>query len=529
MSRSTALPNCCKEVEPSEPKPQHPASCMRIPFALRPSPFTFHLTLMPLPFSLPGLWTLVAGVLTLLLSIITSAHVVLHKRDSRSAVGWVGLIWLAPIVGSVAYILLGVNRIRRRATEQRALQPITSTGEFERIPQLSGEVSLSGRLVHLESLGRLVDRVAGRALCDGNAITPLSNGDEAYPAMLDAINAAEHSIALSTYIFDNDDAGLHFVEALEAAVIRGVQARVLIDAVGARYSRPSIVRELRRRRIRVARFGVAVIPWRMPYMNLRNHRKILVVDGKVGFTGGMNLRQGNMVVRNPKYPVQDLHFRIDGPVVLHLMQTFVEDWAFTTREVLEGDVWFPQLKSAGTVVARGVTDGPDGDFEKARLVFLGALACAQRSVRIVTPYFVPDAGLISAINVAALRGVRVEIVLPQKNNLALVKWASTHQLWQVLQRGARVFLTPPPFDHTKIMVVDGGWSLVGSSNWDARSLRLNWEFVVECYDEPLASELNLLVDAKIAKATRVRKDDVDARPLPVKLRDGIARLAAPYL
>jgi cardiolipin synthase len=214
---------------------------------------------------------------------------------------------------------------------------------------------------------------------------------------------------------------------------------------------------------------------------------------------------------------------------MHLMQAFTEDWGFTTREVLQGDLWFPRLPQVGPIVARGVTDGPDGDFERARLVFLGALACAQRNVRIVTPYFVPDSGLISAINVAALRGVLVEIVIPERSNLALVQWASTHQLWQILQRGCRVYLSPPPFDHTKIMLVDGGWSLIGSSNWDARSLRLNWEFVVECYDQDFAARLDELVDKRVANARRIRKEDVDARALPFKLRDGIARLAAPYL
>ena len=484
---------------------------------------------MPLPFAMPTLGTVIAGLLTLLLSIIASAHVVLHKRDSRAAVGWVGLIWLAPVVGSVMYVVLGINRIRRRATEQRALAPTARTGEFERPPRLSGDVSLTGPTVHLEPLARLVDRVAGRPLSPGNAIEPLSNGDEAYPAMLDAIDVAQKSIALSTYIFDNDAAGMQFVLALQKAVKRGVEVRVLIDAVGARYSRPSIVRELRQHGIRVARFGVALFPWRMPYMNLRNHRKILIIDGAIGFTGGMNIRVGNLLQSNSDHLVQDLHFRVAGPVVMNLMQTFAEDWGFTTREALDGETWFPRLASVGDIVARGVTDGPDGDFEKARLVFLGALACAQRSVRIVTPYFVPDAVLISAMNVAALRGVLVEIVLPEKNNLALVQWASTHQLWQLLQRGCRVYLSPPPFDHSKIMLVDGGWSLIGSSNWDARSLRLNWEFVVECYDQDFAGKLNTLMDQKIATCKRIDKKDVDGRSLPIKLRDGVARLAAPYL
>jgi cardiolipin synthase len=474
-------------------------------------------------------WHIVAGVLAIVLNVIASGHVVLHKRDSRSAVGWVGLIWLAPVAGAVAYALLGINRIRRRATEQRAIQPALVSGEFQRAPRLSGGVSLEHQPDHLAALGRLVDRVSGRALTQGNDIVPLINGDQAYPAMLAAIDGARSSITLGTYIFDRDGAGQTFAEALGRAAARGVEVRVLVDAVGSRYSRPPITRTLAGLGVRAALFGRTRVPWRMPYFNLRNHRKIVVVDGRLGFTGGMNVRQGNLDRPPHGLTIQDLHFALEGPVVAQLQQTFVEDWAFTTGEVLQGAQWFPDIIPAGDTVARVITDGPDGDFEKARLVYLGALGCAQESVRIVTPYFLPDAGLISALNVAALRGVMVEIVLPERSNLALVQWAATHQLWQLLQRGCRIYTTPQPFDHSKLMLVDDGWALIGSSNWDPRSLRLNWELLVDCYDRALVAQLSAIVEDKLSGARRLTKDAVDARPLHIKLRDGLARLAAPYL
>lgn len=390
-------------------------------------------------------------------------------------------------------------------------------------------MALPSPVRHLHTLAELVDRVAARPLTSGNAVRPLLNGDEAYPAMLEAVDAATRSIALSTYIFDNDHAGRLFLDALERAVRRRVEVRVLIDGVGARYSRPSIVKELRERNVPVALFGRTLLPWRMPYMNLRSHRKIMVVDGQVGFTGGMNIREGCLIERPAKSPIRDLQFRIEGPVVGHLMQTFAQDWVFTTHEQLTGWLWFPILQEVGEIVARGVNDGPDEDFERARLVFLGALACAERSVRIVTPYFLPDAGLISALNVTALRGVDVQIIVPEKNNLVIVQWASTAQLWQVLLRGCHVFQTPPPFDHSKLMLVDDGWALFGSTNWDPRSLRLNFEFGVECYSTELTERLSRIVDRKLEGARRIRLADVDGRALPVKLRDGVARLAAPYL
>jgi cardiolipin synthase len=288
---------------------------------------------------------------------------------------------------------------------------------------------------------------------------------------------------------------------------------------------------LRHAKIPFAKFLPASIltPWRVATINLRDHRKSLVVDGQTGFTGGMNIRHGNVLADKPKSPVQDLQFRVEGPVVTELQEAFANDWAFTTGEILDGETWFPEAKESGNVIARVVTDGPDADFENARWTLLAALAEAQTSVKILTPYFLPDNALITALNLASLRGVRVDIILPAKNNLPPVHWASRSLWWQVLERGCRIWLTPPPFDHSKLMIVDGHWVLFGSANWDARSLRLNFELNVECYGREFAQEMEKVIEKKISAAREVTLAEVDARILPVKLRDAIARLFSPYL
>lgn len=319
--------------------------------------------------------------------------------------------------------------------------------------------------------------------------------------------------------------------ALQAAGRRGVAVRVLVDSAGTRYSWPPITWKLRRAKIPFARFLPASIftPWRVATLNLRNHRKLLVVDGAVAFTGGMNIRHGNMLAENPAAPVQDLHFRVEGPVVSELQEAFTNDWAFTTGEVLAGARWFPECGESGDVIARVIPDGPDADFENARWTLLAALAEAQVSVRILTPYFLPDNALVTALNLAALRGVQVDILLPAQNNLPYAHWASRAMWWQVLQRGCRIWLTPPPFDHSKLMVVDGRWVLLGSANWDARSLRLNFELNVECYSREFALKMDQLLDKKLALAHQVTLAEVDARSVPGKLRDALARLFSPYL
>ena len=463
------------------------------------------------------------------LAIWASCHVVLTKRDNRSALGWVGIIWLTPICGPLIYLVFGVNRIHRKARKLMRYQEKPATPPLEYCTDEDLHRELGDDYDRLSPLVSYVDKSTSVPLLDGNRLTPLAKGDEAYGEMLAAIDGANKSVSLQTYIFDNDEAGRKFVHALSSAKDRGVEVRVLIDDVGTRYTWPSIKGHLRGAGIPFDTFLPTLIPWKLQYTNLRNHRKIMIVDGRIGFTGGMNIRQGCCESNPGKYPLHDLHFKVEGPVVTHLQETFADDWEFCTDEKLTGDAWFPVVPQIGTCLARGIEDGPDLDYDKIRLTILGAIGCASRSLNIITPYFLPDQPLISALNVAAMRGVDVNIILPQKNNLRLVQWASTAQLWQVLQRGCKVWLTQPPFDHTKLMVVDDVWSFIGSANWDSRSLRLNFEFNVECYDRKLAAQLNEIVRSKLKNSRQTSLEEVDSRSIPIRLRDGIARLALPYL
>jgi cardiolipin synthase len=474
-------------------------------------------------------WPYVAALLNVVISLVASGHAVLFKRDTRAAIGWVGIIWLAPVVGTLLYVWLGINRIERRARSLRSdrPRPDLSPGLCQCPGQLLDE-TLGPDGTHLKSLVTLVGDVTRRPLLDGNRVVPLVNGDQAYPAMIQAIDAAARSVTLSTYMFGNDRAGKLFLDALQRAVARSVEVRVLVDDVGARYTWPTMPRLLRRAGIPCATFLPTLIPWRFQYSNLRTHRKIMVVDGSIGFTGGINIGEGCCLDLKPRYPMQDLHFRVAGPITAQLQQVFVDDWAFATGEILGGDHWFVGIEPDGPELGRGIPDGPDDDFENYRLTLFGALGCAQLSILVVTPYFLPDAALITSLNVAAMRGVAVDIILPQENNLALVQWASTAQLWQLLERGCRVWLSPPPFDHSKFMVVDGLWSLVGSANWDPRSLRMNFEFNLECYSRELAASLTVLARSKLRNSHLVTLADLNGRSLPVRLRDGVARLLSPY-
>lgn len=470
-------------------------------------------------------WPHIAAGFHLLAGLLATSHTLLHKRDTRAATIWIMLIWALPAGGPLLYLALGINRIRRRAIQLGVHNALSRP-----VPENLGEPEQEGA-EHLQHIASVVGRITGQPLVPGNHVEPLIAGDAAYPAMLAAIDGARKSVGLCTYIFDNDASGRKFVAALERAAKRGVAVRVLVDSAGLRYSWPSITAKLRRARIPTARFLPASLltPWRAATINLRNHRKIVVVDGTLAFTGGMNIRAGNVLSENPRHPVQDLHFRVTGPVVTALQETFANDWAFSTGEVLAGEAWFPELVETGEIVARVITDGPDGDFEKARWTLLAALAEAQTSIKILTPYFLPDFALITALKLAALRGVRVDILLPAENNLPYVQWASAAMWWQVLEGGCHLWLTPPPFDHSKLMIVDGHWVLIGSANWDPRSLRLNFELCLEAYGRGFAGQMEGVFARKLGTAREVTIEEADGRPVFIKLRDSIARLFSPYL
>jgi cardiolipin synthase len=451
---------------------------------------------------------------------------VLRKRHAPAVVAWVGLAWLAPISGAIAYFLLGINRIQRSGSALERQPAVAPDSAARAAPGCGPAPSIAPGFAGLLRLG---ERVTRRPLYEGNRIEPLVDGDAAYPAMLAAIDAAEQSVTLASYIFDTDFAGHAFRDALVRARDRGVAVRVLIDDVGARYSKPTMLGELRGAGVAVAAFLPTRVPRLFQYANLRNHRKIMVVDGRVGFTGGMNIRAGHWRERSPEYPVRCLHFRLDGPAVADMQAIFAADWAFATGERLVGERWFAPARACGPVAVRGVPDGPDDDIDNLPQLLLGALSVATRRARVVTPYFLPDDSLMRALQVAALRGVEVDIMIPGRSNVPLMDWAMTPQLPWLLEAGCRIYRTPPPFDHSKLCVVDGEWALVGSTNWDARSLRLNFEYNLECYDRGLAARLDAIIDAKIAAGRAMTRAELESRPLPVRLRDGLTRLLSPYL
>lgn len=472
-------------------------------------------------------WTTTLAIASILFALLALAHLLLRHRDYRSAAFWTALVVFSPLIGPLLYLFLGINILRRRAKHYRR-------GTFEPWRDPVPEHPLpfpaeSDESREHQQFAKTLDRISRFCFTLGNRVVPLNGGDVAMPRMIDAIRGARHSIALSSYIFEAVGVGAEFVTELGNAVKRGVQVRVMVDDAGTRYSRPSVIDALTNAGVNARRFMPNRMILRLITMNLRNHRKIMVVDGATAFTGGMNIREGNMLSRNPSHPVHDLHFEINGPVVTQIQRVFVEDWEFCTGETLEGPLWFPEQNACGKISAIGIVDGPDEDLEVMPAAFFAALNAAREEVMIMTPYFLPTATLMAALRLCAIRGVKVTILTPEVNNIPFVAWAAQTLYPELLAVGCRIFESPPPFDHAKFFLIDGVWSFLGSTNWDPRSLRLNFEFNLACHDHELGTTLRQEMEEKLAASREITREMLEAAPLKHRLRNGFARLFIPVL
>lgn len=479
---------------------------------------------------LAGYWPHILAALSLAITAVAAAHAAMTKQEVRAAIGWVGVILLSPVLGALIYAVGGINRIRRR---QIALQRRVAAGGAPEPFEASDETVIASFGRRFDALKILGDRVARRRLRSDNAIDILRDGDEAYAAMLAAIEGAGRSLILETYIFDRDPIGLRFAEALIAAAKRGVAVRVLIDAVGARYSVPSIVGHLRAGGVAVDLFnGNIIVGLRLPYANLRTHRKLLIVDGEIAFAGGMNIRAGFTREFSGEAMARDTHFRITGPVVADLFAVAAEDWRFASGEELAGEAWAAEPRAATsspTVLMRAVASGPDASVETNHRLLIGAFSVARTSIRIMSPYFLPDRELISALVTAARRGVEIDIVVPDVNNLVLVDRAMRAQFDQVLRDGCRIWRATGSFDHSKLIAIDGTWAYIGSSNLDPRSLRLNFEIDLEVLDDAFARGIEARIDAAAASGRPETLKGLARRPFPIRLLDRMLWLCSPYL
>jgi cardiolipin synthase len=444
-----------------------------------------------------------------------SLHALLNKRRPQSAFGWIAVCLTLPLAGALLYYLFGINRVKTRARK-------LSTGHPE--PHCPTE-HVGTPPPQLLPLARLGSSVTDWPLTAGNRVEMLTDSSAIFDALVGAVDAATRNVYFATYIFDGGPLGRRVAAALVAAADRGVDVRVLIDGVGEWYSLRRASALLAGTRVQFARF----LPPRLwppsVSINLRNHRKVLVVDGNEAYVGGINVRDRYLAKGDLK--IVDLHFRVAGPVVTQIETVFLRDWHLVTGAAVTAARAAPP--PAGSALCRAVADGPDHELDRLTALYTGAIGSARQRIAIMSPYFVPPRELIGPLQAAALSGVDVAVILPALNNLPYVHRATRHMLWELLERGVHVYYQPPPFVHSKLFYVDDYYALIGSANFDARSLRLNFELNVEVYDRETVATLAKHFETVRAASRAVTLAEVDGRPFLTKALDGAAWLFSPYL
>ena len=465
------------------------------------------------------------------IALVSSGHALIHRPTPRSALLWITFLWFLPILTPVLYLIFGVDRIHRRAllkgrtrAELRRLYPGVSS--FQGLEHRTHETAAT-RLLDIHVVATKLSKVS---LLQSNHFQLLRDGEETFPAMLADIDGAKQSVNLMTYIFDEDPAGHDILDALGRAADRDVPARLLFDAAGCVATSKAFFAAARERGVMIEPFFPLNPLARRAQLNLRNHRKVLVVDGTVGYFGGINISSrhyfGDETIRGR---CRDLHVRAEGPVVRQLQEVFAEDWYFAVGEELLSPRHFPILEAVGSSYGRVVTSGPDDEQFHLQLLLFAAIGAARRSIRLVSPYFIPEGALEFALRTAAMRGVRTEVYFPAETDHPMTRRAAYANLRPLVEAGVRVYEMAPPFVHAKAYLIDDEWALMGSANLDPRSFSLNYEVLVEMSRTKLIDELIDWILEMRHTAREITLTMLLERPLRSRLLDHFANLFGPIL
>lgn len=457
-------------------------------------------------------------------------HALTYKSDPRSALGWCIACLFLPYIGALLYFIFGIGRAQSRAAYLMRNTAITNPidilhgGESWQMPP--GSISPKNLPPHYLAQAQIGRTLTNRYIADGNNISPLFGGAEAYPAMLNAINNAKKRVFLTTYIFKGKRAGKQFFDALTKARDRNVDVRLIIDGLGGLiYSFDKLWFKLKDKGVKVKQFlPLSLIPFNVS-INLRNHRKVLICDD-IGFTGGMNITDENWL--SPEHTsIKDIHFLCEGPIVAQLQEAFLYDWGFITKKYEEIKPLYKQ--NSGSDLCRMILDGPGSGKDPLHELYCSIITTAKTHVRIITPYFLPTHDLIACLKATALRGVDISIILPAKNNLVYVQWASLRLIPTLMEAGLKIYNQPAPFAHTKLLIIDEYYVQFGSANLDPRSLRLNFELNVETFSPALAQRMIIYFKEIRDTSRQLQLKELQEQHLILKLRNSICWIFSPYL
>lgn len=487
-----------------------------------------------------------SAVLDAIVTAATIAWVLTIKKEPTSAMAWCLLVLFVPILGALLFVLLGYQHVhrplmrkRRHMTHFRQRHP---TGRQEATPGPADRVpaSSSGRDggnepdTSWEGMGRLAQRYDAFPVTSGNQVAFYREGMSAYDAMLEAISLARHHVHLQTFIFRPDATGQMFLDVLTEKAREGIEVRLLYDAMGTgRLGQVFRLGKFLRPFLAAGGKCSAFLPLnplrRHIQVNLRNHRKILVVDGRIGFTGGLNIGD-EYLGKNPHFGYwRDTHLRVEGPAVAGLQRLFIEDWDFASNEHLKGSDFYPQLGEEGSHAVQVIHSGPDQTLKSIREIYFAAILRARQRLWIATPYFVPDAGILDALRLAGYKGIDVRLLGLFRPDKWLPYLAGRYYWADVMEAGVKVYQYTRGMMHSKVMLVDGQWASVGTANLDNRSMHLNFEVNCLFYSPEIVAELEESFRKDLETAIRLDPAVFSNRPFPGRLMENACRLLSPVL
>jgi cardiolipin synthase len=455
------------------------------------------------------------------------------KRDPGKSWAWIAAVTILPVVGFILYMIFGRNR--RKEKIYRPAKPPEIELQLETLSSHQLYRLNDPTLEHRPEIRKNKDIITlllnnNRSLLSvRNRVKVLNDGAETFPALLEALRGAKTFIHVEYYIFEKDRIGREIAGVLIEKARAGVEVRFIYDDVGSWGLSRKFLNRMKRAGVQVHCFQRVVFPWLTSKINYRNHRKIVVVDGRVGFTGGVNIARRYLT--GTRLGVwRDTHLRIEGEAVLSLNLVFARDWYFASGEMLgDEDRYFPAAPVDIETPVQIASSGPDSDWASIMQAFFAAITRAKDHIYLSTPYFLPNQAILTAVEVAAMSGVDVRLLLPERSDSKVVHWATKSYIGELLDAGVKVYFYRKGFNHSKLMLIDGLFCSVGTANMDNRSFDVNFEVTALLYDRKVTEELEKKFLEDLRDSERITPKDWAERPGWDSFREGLARLFAPLM
>lgn len=462
----------------------------------------------------------------------TIATIVREKRDPVKSLAWIAAIALVPLLGMAVYALFGRNWRKRKMFSRKGIldeEWIEKVYEQQFSTLSDPALTATPEIENNRDTIRLMLGNSRALLAVRNRVEVLQNGKATFASLFAALKGAKKSIHLEYYIFENDRIGRQVESILTKKAREGVEVRLIYDGVGTLWTEGSIFRRMRRAGVEVECFMPVAFPWFSSRVNYRNHRKIAVIDGEVGYTGGINIAE-RYLVGTKLGRWRDIHLRIEGEAVRMLQSVFITDWHFLRPgEILKPDDYFGENDVEEVCPVQIAVSGPDSDWSVIMQAFFSAIMKARERIYISTPYFTPNAALLTAIKVAALSGIDVRLLIPGRSDSRLALWATRSYVQELLEAGIKVYAYQGGFNHSKLIIIDGDFCSVGSANMDTRSFEDNFELSALIYDRGVAARLEAGYETDLRSSNPISLDEWEARPNRHGAMESIARLLSPLL